>query len=119
MFLRKARQIGRIFAVVLLVWTAVDLLDYRACQNHGALPWGASPSSLTSLADAGAGFPGRGHSGPIEGHAGDCFCCSAFVDVKTPFHLLFSAAGVWLQPPGSPVYASIARSQLYRPPIAA
>jgi hypothetical protein len=119
MFLRKARRIGRIFAVTLLVWTAVDLLDYRACENHGELPAAVSPTAMALLASGGAGPTDQGHPGPLEGHAGDCFCCSAFVDVKTPFLLSFSETGVWLQPPDSPVYTSIPLSHLYRPPIAA
>ncbi len=120
MFLRKVRRIGRVFAIALLAWTAVDLLDRSACQNHGVLPAAVAPGAAASLAAEGSGAV-PGHDGPAvpAGHAGDCFCCSPFVDVRAPFHLSVTSVGVWLQPPASPLYASVTRTHLYRPPIAA
>lgn len=119
MFLRKVRRIGRVFAIALLAWTAVDLLDRGACQNHGAMPAAVLPGA-PGLASAGAA-PGHGHDAPgaMAGHADDCFCCSPFVDVRAPFHLAVASSGVWLEPQGSPVYTSVTQAHLYRPPIAA
>lgn len=119
MFLRKVRRIGRVFAIALLAWTAVDLLDRGACQNHGVMPVAVAPGA--ACVTAAAAGPGHGHQEPgaLAGHAGDCFCCSPFVDVRTPFHLSISSATVWLEPPGSPMYTSVTRAHLYRPPIAA
>ncbi len=119
MFLRKVRRIGRVFAIALLAWTAVDLLDRGACQNHGTLTAAVLPGAPGIASDAPA--PGHGHDAPgaLAGHAGDCFCCSPFVDVRTPFHLSVTSSGVWVEPQGSPGYASVTQAHLYRPPIAA
>lgn len=120
MFLRKVRRIGRVFAIALLAWTAVDLLDHRVCVNHAALPELASPAASVLLTAPGGGHaPGHGHHGPPDGHAGDCFCCSAFVDVKTPFQLSVTSTGVWLDAAISTTYQSATPTHLYRPPIAA
>jgi hypothetical protein len=119
MFLRKVRRIGRVFAIALLAWTAVDLLDRSACQNHGVLPAAAAPAAAGWFAEGGAPAHGHGEPGALAGHAGDCFCCSPFVDVRTPFHLSVASTGVWFEPQGSPVFASVTQAHLYRPPIAA
>ena len=116
MFLRKVRRIGRVFAVALLVWTAVDLLDRRACQNHPELlmPAAAAAASVASPADTHE----HRHDGPPPGHAGDCFCCSAFVDVQMPFALELTYSVLWLEPTATHDYISVTPAHIYRPPIA-
>ena len=116
MFLRKARRIGRVFALILLTWTAVDLLDRGACQNeHGLL---VPRSSAEAPLLGGRSAPGEQHGDAFPpGHAGDCFCCSSFVDVKLPFALSIASAFVWVQPGPSPTYASVPLRHVFRPPI--
>lgn len=118
MFLRKVRRIGRVFAIALLAWTAVDLLDRGACQSHGVMPVAVARGATGCLVADDAG-PAHGHDDPgaLAGHVGDCFCCSPFVDIKTPFHLAVASSGVWLEPQSSPLYVSVTRPHLYRPPI--
>jgi hypothetical protein len=119
MLLPRVRRTGRVFAVALLLWTAVDLLDRRTCLNHADVNGVPSPAAPMTLGTSGAPTePGHGHGAPA-GHAGDCFCCSAFVDVQAPFLLVIASSTLWLEPPAAPHYVSVARPHLYRPPIAA
>ncbi|RPJ85080.1 MAG: hypothetical protein EHM13_02160 [Acidobacteria bacterium] len=118
MFLRKVRRIGRLFAVVLLAWTAIDLLDRHACQNHPALPVVASSTGEAALGPpADAGGDDRHDAGFPPGHSGDCFCCSAFVDVRLPFSLTVASEYVWVEPTAVHGYSSVSLHHIFRPPI--
>lgn len=120
MLLRKVRSVAPLFALVLLAWTAVDLLDRHACQNEAPLPAAASGSERWDLSSPPDDHEGGGaHGAPLAGHAGDCFCCSAFVDVKAPFDLFASSAAMPLVAVSAPHYVSVVQPHLYRPPIAA
>lgn len=66
-FARRSR-LARTMALVILMWTAIDLVHPSACALD------ASPSDAPSIqADPGIGLPIG--SAPV-GHVDDCFCCS-------------------------------------------
>jgi len=108
----RVRRIGRVFAVALLVWTAVDVLDYGACANHRDFPL-CAPLSVSCTAPV----HGDGPMGPMDGHAGDCFCCSPYVDVQAPFHVTLRYTVAWslaVETVARPLFGA---SRLYHPPI--
>ena len=113
MVFERARRIGRVFAVALLAWTAVDVLDYGACANHqhGFAP--CAPRTVSGAAPAHE----HGPSSPPEGHAGDCFCCSPYVDVQTPFHVTLQYSVAWPIPPDAVARPLIGASPWYHPPL--
>ena len=87
MVFRRIRHIGRGFAIALLLWTVVDLVDHHVCD--------AATPPMPTCREASIG--GRGE---LNGHRhthtpNSCFGCSPWVDVQTPFAL-------------SPAYVSIA-----------
>jgi hypothetical protein len=118
MFLGRVRRIGRVFAVILLAWTAVDLIDRRACQNHPHWLPVAAPAAAHVGAAGDPLAPAHDHRDPMAGHLGDCFCCSSFVDVRLPFELTIAASVAWLDASPLHTYASVSAPHLYRPPIA-
>jgi len=110
----RARRIGRVFAVALLVWTAVDVLDYGVCANHQDPFPVCAPLSVSGAAPAGPGCP----AGPFHGHAGDCFCCSPYVDVQTPFHVTLNYTVKWALSPEAVARPVFGAARLYHPPLA-
>ena len=110
----RVRRIGRVFAVVLLSWTAGDILDYGACANHRhGFPVDA-PVSVSCTAPAERDCP----PAPMEGHAGDCFCCSSYVDVQAPFEVTLSDTLAWALAQEAVARPLVGASPLYHPPLA-
>lgn len=70
-------------ALVLLVWTAVDLTNSGLCalDNEAAAAPSAATTTIAAAGwDAGAGLPQQDRV-----HVDDCFCCSHCVDVSAIF----------------------------------
>ncbi len=104
---RTFRRLARLFAVILLAWTAADLCDYQLCAHHRE-PLGAWSETRLRAAPTDSQAPADGD---------DCFCCSHFVDVRTPFRIALGYEVAWFvgdQPVGEPHVAAI---PLYHPPI--
>lgn len=103
------RRAARLFAAVLLLWTAADLLGHGLCV-HDHEPIGV-------FAEPGYRSPSSDES---TGHVlfDDCFCCSHVVDVKHPFHLglLFDIA--WTFAEDTLASPRPAAASLYHPPLA-
>ena len=109
MTLSRARRIGRVFAVALLLWTAVDLLDFGVCENNHVRLGTHTQATLQSPAE-------QDGCGPHHCH--DCFCCSPYVDVQVPF-LIHVAAEATPAVSTDPVLVPlIAAAPLYHPPLA-
>ena len=114
MVFQRARRIGRVFAVILLAWTAVDLFDYGACANHRDGFPVCAPVSVCDAAPTDGGCP----AGPMEGHAGDCFCCSPYVDVRAPFAVALRYTIAWPLAAETVARPLLGASRLYHPPLA-
>jgi hypothetical protein len=106
---RFFRRIARLFAAVLLVWTAADVCDYGLCPHHRE-PVGGFAQTAFRAADA----EGRA---PVEG-ADDCFCCSRVVDVRSPFRITFAYEFAWTVSHESAGQPHLTSAPLYHPPLA-
>lgn len=109
--------LGPIVAMILLLWTAVDLSNAGLCalDNEDAAPIAAD--ATTALAAS------HGDRAPLapdtSRHVDDCFCCSHCVDVR-PFAAVLECAPVPL--PRSVLMLAAPRNigaSLYHPPLAA
>ena len=114
----RFRRAARLFAALLLAWTAVDLVPYGLCAHDReplvpALPTGAAGPLAVAARDA-----GRTPETPIDNGPDDCFCCCRVVDVNVPFHVSLTYAVVWAVPPDAVERPHLAPSQLYHPPLA-
>jgi len=103
------RRIGRVFSIVLLVWTTVDLIDHNVCTDHAA----GVPS--TRGAAVGQAVPVQA---PAIPHVDHSFCCSQTVDVQTPFRIALTFHAVGLLQAESPALRSGSPGSLYHPPLA-
>lgn len=74
------------FAALLLVWTAVDLLDYGVCTHHHERVGGLVDTAFRAASGQ--------EASPPHGFD-DCFCCSHVVDVRIPFRITLEYAIVW------------------------
>ncbi len=109
----RARRIGRVFAVALLIWTAVDILDYGACANHQHPFPACAPASVSEAGPTSTGGP----AGPLRDHLGDCFCCSPYVDVQAPFHVTLDYTVNWALTPETVARPVFGAARLYHPPL--
>jgi hypothetical protein len=103
------RRLARLFAALLLLWTAADLADYGLCvHTHGRI--GMLPHEAFGVAEADVV---HGSEAPD-----DCFCCSHVVDVRTPFCFDLAYAVAWQldDPAGAP--PDLRTTPLYPPPPA-
>src|SRR5690348_16402644 len=68
--------LARVFAMALLLWTAVDLANANACSlDNEGLPGTTQASQLISA--------GSSTTLPTDlAHVDDCFCCSHCVNVQ-------------------------------------
>jgi hypothetical protein len=114
MVFERARRIGRVFAVALLAWTAVDVLDYGVCANHRDPFPGCAPVSVGGAAPNAPADP----AGPLHDHAGDCFCCSPYVDVQAPFSVTLTYTVKWALTPEAVARPVFGAARLYHPPLA-
>jgi hypothetical protein len=105
----RVRRVGRVSTFILLVWTAVDLVDHNL-SGHGAA---GAPSTIAVIAVPSAP---AGPSGVP--HADHSFCCSHTVDVQTPFEIAVTPLLAGLAPVDSPALAFRDPSRLYHPPLA-
>ena len=98
--------------LVLLTWTAVDLLAPQLCAADASQPDGAAAAAITVAAPSPDQVPDA-----IPADRDDCFCCSHTVRPAMQMVLFVDVSPVELPeaPPVSP-FAGIARS-LYHPPL--
>lgn len=107
----RARRIGRVFAVALLLWTAADLVDFGLCENSRV-----SLGLYTEATVQAAASPEVHHHG--EGQCHDCFCCSPYVDVKAPFVIDAGIEGTPAVPTDPVLLPFVTAARLYHPPLA-
>jgi hypothetical protein len=74
--LRRGRDFARIVAIILLVWTALDLSAYQLCALDRMDEVGSFSDARRDATDT-----PREPSFPSSPHVDDCFCCSPCVDV--------------------------------------
>lgn len=104
------RRVGRVFSVVLLVWTTVDLIDHNLSADHCV---GVQAGRTDAVGQQSSASGGR--QAP---HADHSFCCSHTVDVQTPFQFTLTLAVVGLAPVDSPALPFRDPGRLYHPPLA-
>jgi hypothetical protein len=83
---RRIRHIGRGFAVALLLWTVVDLVDHHVCD--------AANVPMPTCRAASVGVPGESTGHRHTHTPNSCFCCSPYVDVQTPFSLTLAYVSI-------------------------
>jgi hypothetical protein len=104
----SVRRTGRIFALLLLVWTAVDLVDHSLCGRGEGGPEAGTVALV--------GQPSPGHASQPS-HIDHSFCCSHTVDVQTPFRIALTFDAVGLQPLEAPALPLASPDDLYHPPL--
>jgi hypothetical protein len=105
----RVRRIGRLFSVLLLLWTAVDLVEHFS-PDRGP--------KMTGVQVATAGQPSSAERERLAPHPDHSFCCSHTVDVKTPFAIAITPLLVGLAPEDSAVLPFRNPTGLYHPPLA-
>jgi hypothetical protein len=75
----RNRSLYQVCAIVLLVWTVVDLTNVGLCALDNENPVGTPAATMTMRAVDDAGVPGSGEPAP---HIDDCFCCSRCVEAS-------------------------------------
>ena len=108
MHTRSFRRIARLFASVLLVWTAADVCDYGLCPHHREPLGGFAQTAV--------------REGAAQTHAptdvgDDCFCCSHVVDVRTPFRVTLGYALAWRVSDDHAGEPHVTSNPLYHPPL--
>lgn len=98
------------FAAILLLWTAGDLLDFGLCV-HGRERLGSSgPAALdTPLSESDAS--------PVPA-SDDCFCCSHRVEAGVSFCLTLGGTATWAVPDAQPGRPLLSSAPLDHPPSA-
>lgn len=105
----RFRRFARLFAALLLLWTAADLADYGLCvHTHGRI--GVLAQEALGPAQAGAD---HGRQAPE-----DCFCCSHVVDVRTPFRIDLAYEIAWQLHDVAVAAPDLGAAPLYHPPLA-
>ncbi len=109
MVFAHVRRIGRLFSIVLLLWTAVDLVEHfspglgpRMTGRQGS---SVGPSSSAAPAQQAA-------------HTDHSFCCSHSVDVQTPFAVARTSRVVGLAADHTSALPFRNPTGLYHPPLA-
>ena len=103
------RRIGRVFAIILLAWTTIDLIDHNVCAHPSIAVQGAGATTVGQAAPP---------SSPPATHVDHSFCCSHTVDVKTPFRITLTFAAVGFAPLDDPALLLNDPDDLYHPPLA-
>jgi hypothetical protein len=97
-----------VFAAVLLVWTAADLIAHGLCtHSHGRI--GAFEQSAFRA-------PSSDPAAPHE--VDDCFCCSHIVDVRSRFQITVDSDVAWTLPDEVRSRPQLNAASLYHPPLA-
>jgi hypothetical protein len=109
MVIADVRRIGRLFAVLLLVWTTVDLVD------HDLGVWGAERDGGAIEAPV-ARIPPPNATQPL--HVDHSFCCSHTVDITMPFSLGLTFDGRQIPPAAAPIPQISPLNTVYHPPLA-
>jgi hypothetical protein len=110
MVFRRIRRIGRGFAIALLLWTVVDLVDHHVCDAASA----PMPMSRESRIDGPGELAGHRHTHTPN----SCFGCSPYVDIQTPFALTLTYASVGTLADLELNPTTIHPPALFHPPIA-
>lgn len=99
----------RLFAAVLLVWTAAHLFDHCLCAHDherlGRFEQAAFRSASTDASSYHDGFD-------------DSFCCSHVVDVRSPFQFSPHYDVSWTLPQDIVGHPALPAAPLYHPPLA-
>jgi hypothetical protein len=103
------RRIARLFASLLLLWTAVDVCDYGLCSHHRDPAGRYAQTAFRAGATAEESAPGP---------AGDCFCCSHLVDVRTRFRITLAYEVAWAVIDESAGEPHLTSAPWYHPPLA-
>jgi hypothetical protein len=104
----RVRRIGRVFTVILLVWTGVDLVDHNLCGHDAAAADGRVAAFVAPSSPAGhTDVPRADHS----------FCCSHSVDVQARFHLDVIVRTVCLPRVSAGASPPTLPGGLYHPPL--
>jgi hypothetical protein len=109
MIFTEVRRIGRLFSILLLLWTAADLVEHFSPDR--------GPKML-DVQSASVGQPSSAGPGQQASHADHSFCCSHSVDVKTPFAVAVTSRPDDLAPDHSPALPFRNPTGLYHPPLA-
>jgi hypothetical protein len=101
--------IFRLAALVLLLWTAVDLADINACAlDNLGIGRSGSAAGVIAPTDAMAATPAA--------HVDDCFCCSACVEPR-PISAPLETPGIAvLYEHTSTSFVSLLGNSLFHPP---
>jgi len=110
MVFRRIRHIGRGFAIALLLWTVVDLVDHHVCAAAAA----PMPTSRAASIDGPSEHTGHGHTHTPN----SCFCCSPYVDVQTPFVLTLAYVSIDTLAELHLIPTTIHPRSLFHPPLA-
>lgn len=117
MYQWRHSRVGRIVALVLLLWTAADLTNTGLCalESEGALD-AVSLTSATALSNPSDTSAPRGTTS--QGHIDDCFCCSHCVEFQAeppaPTAMVRASAPVPLLVPSPRLFGA----SVYHPPLA-
>ncbi len=113
----RFRLASRVFATLLLAWTAVDLCGHALClHQHGPIVPGvpAADGQAASVRVPGAAPVDAGHGDSLD----QCFYCGHCTDVQAPFRIRALpglASGIFAEFRCLP---DLAPSPLYHPPLA-
>jgi hypothetical protein len=103
------RRIARLFASLLLLWTAADVCDYGLCPHHRDRLGGYARTAFRA---------GETEERPDVAGADDCFCCSHVVDVRTPFRIALTYQVAWTVLGDPHTRPDVPSVPLYHPPLA-
>jgi hypothetical protein len=110
----RFRLVARVFAVLLLAWTTVDLCGGVCVHDHEPITLG-----MPGGPDGGRSVSGTDPCGGTCPQSGpdDCFCCSHYVQPQVRYQVVPArafVAGVAAEPVSRPQFPS---SPLYHPPL--
>ena len=104
----RVRRVGRVFTFILLVWTAVDLVDHNLSGHDAA----GAPGTIAVITVPSAP---AGHS--EVPHADHSFCCSHTIDVQLPFRLHVTLETISLLRLDAVAVPPALPGGLYHPPL--
>jgi hypothetical protein len=114
----RFRRIGRLFAVLLLAWTAADICDFGLCRHDREPIAPAVPAGPHGARTVTAWAPDTGAPSDAADLGEDCFCCSPYVDVQTRVAITVTYSFAWKVAFDLAARPDVAASRLYHPPLA-